>query len=82
MKLSLSKEEKRVLQYCRDFHKEYSTLIEKSLPVGLEAKSELSEYHKSISNSITSVLNKIEGKKTKKQSVSIESFDEFDLNNP
>lgn len=83
-KLTLSEQEKDVLKYCSNFHKEYSSLIEKSLPLALESKSELAEYHKSISSSIESVLAKVQGKKkTKDRSSKFGGFDDFDsLSNP
>jgi len=77
-KISLTAEEKKVLQYCRDFHKEYSSLIEKALPIAMDSKSELAEYHKNISNSIESVLNKVQGKNKSKRNVP----DMDDLMNP
>jgi hypothetical protein len=73
-KMVLTPEEKQVLQYCRDFHKEYSTLIENALPSGMDSKSELADYHKSISETISNVLNKVQNKSKGKKDPTVEDF--------
>ena len=69
---ALNSREKEALKHCISFHKMYADVITESLPKGASlgsSSSKLAEYHKNISQAISSVLEKVEKKEKNQRDV-------------